>query len=201
MDLIRDFRLRGTDINYIWANGQVEMTTLPHTDLWQRTYYRFRNDNAPMLLRTSSEKYFSFSVKTVFDSRHRFDQCGVVIYLDSDNWVKASSEYQDARIQHLGSVVTNLGYSDWATSELAADVKTIWYRLSRRENDFRIESSFDGRCYAQMRVCHLWNANDKIDFGVYACSPEESSFRAVFSEFELTDCLWPAHDGQPPDME
>lgn len=28
--------------------GKVMITTLPHTDLWQRTYYHFRNDNAPV---------------------------------------------------------------------------------------------------------------------------------------------------------
>ena len=25
------------------------ITTAPHTDLWQRTYYHFQNDNAPVL--------------------------------------------------------------------------------------------------------------------------------------------------------
>ncbi len=27
----------------------IEIITEPHTDLWQRTYYHFRNDNAPLL--------------------------------------------------------------------------------------------------------------------------------------------------------
>ena len=30
-------------------DGQtLTVTTAPHTDLWQRTYYHFRNDNAPV---------------------------------------------------------------------------------------------------------------------------------------------------------
>jgi len=96
----------------------IRITTTPHTDLWQRTYYHFRNDNAPVLQMTTDEKYFSFVVRTAFDSKHRFDQCGVVLYLDSENWLKASIEYENERFQHLGSVVTNLGYSDWATTEI-----------------------------------------------------------------------------------
>ncbi len=28
-------------------DGVIAITTKPHTDLWQRTYYHFRNDNAP----------------------------------------------------------------------------------------------------------------------------------------------------------
>ena len=39
---------------------------------------------------TTDEKFFSFVVKTEFDSKHRFDQCGVVMYLDSENWLKAT---------------------------------------------------------------------------------------------------------------
>jgi regulation of enolase protein 1 (concanavalin A-like superfamily) len=39
----------------------------------------------------------------------------------------------------------------------------------------------------------------KITFGIYACSPEESSFTAYFSNLELTECAWKAHDGQQPD--
>jgi len=34
---------------YEIGDGKVEITTEPHTDLWQRTYYHFRNDNAPVL--------------------------------------------------------------------------------------------------------------------------------------------------------
>ena len=42
-------------------------------------------------------------------------------------------------------------------------------------------------------------AKETIRFGIYACSPEESSFKAVFTHMELSGCLWPAHDGQQPD--
>ena len=178
---------------------RIEIVTEPHTDLWQRTYYHFRNDNAPVLQLETREQYFSFTVKTQFESKHRFDQCGIVLYMDSENWLKASVEFENDRFQHLGSVVTNMGYSDWATTEIDAGQKTIWYRLSRRADDYCIECSEDGKQFKQMRICHLWKGGDVIRFGVYACSPENSSFKAVFTDMELTDCKWPAHDGQQPD--
>ena len=77
----------------------------------------------------------------------------------------------------------------------------MWYRLSRREEDFCLECSEDGSVFRQMRICHLHEAKEKIRFGIYACSPEESSFRAVFTEMELTECKWMAHDGQAPDED
>lgn len=180
--------------------GRIEITTEPGTDLWQRTYYHFRNDNAPVLQMETEEKYFSFTVKTDYtDSGHRFDQCGIVMYLDTDNWLKASVEFENEKFQHLGSVVTNHGYSDWATTAIPADVKTMWYRFSRREDDYCIECSADGVTFTQMRVCHMWEGAGKVRFGIYACSPEDSSFKAVFTDMALTDCVWQAHDGQQPD--
>ena len=181
------------------SDERIEIVTKPHSDLWQRTYYHFRNDNAPVLQMQTDEPYFSFTVKTSFESNHRFDQCGVVVYLDSENWIKGSIEYENESFQHLGSVVTNNGYSDWATTEIGADVKAMWYRLSRREDDYCIECSEDGVRFKQMRVCHLFAGKGTIRFGVYACSPEDSSFKATFTDMALTECKWLAHDGQQPD--
>ena len=178
----------------------IEVVTKPGTDLWQRTYYLFRNDNAPVFQMETEEKFFSFVVKTDFtESHHRFDQCGIVMYLDSENWLKGSVEYENEKFQHLGSVVTNNGYSDWATTAIPANVKTMWYRLSRREADYCIECSQDGQNFTQMRVCHMHKGSGKIRFGIYACSPEESSFKAVFTDMKLSECAWKAHDGQQPD--
>lgn len=188
--------------DYKTDTDRIEITTNPFTDLWQRTYYHFRNDNAPVLQISTKEKFFSFSVKTEFaDSHHRFDQCGIVMYLNSENWLKASIEYENENFQHLGSVVTNSGYSDWATTEISASVKSMWYRLSRREDDFCIECSEDGKTFHQMRICHMNEAKDEISFGIYACSPEDSSFTAVFTKMEITECKWAAHDGQKPDKD
>lgn len=181
-------------------NDKIEIITSPQTDLWQRTYYHFQNDNAPVYQMETEEKYFSFVVKTEFkDSHQRFDQCGIVLYLDSENWLKASIEYENESFQHLGSVVTNHGYSDWATTVIDASIKSMWYRLSRREDDYCIECSNDGIHFEQMRICHLHEGKDKIQFGIYACSPENSSFKAIFSNMELLECQWKAHDGQQPD--
>lgn len=185
---------------YAISENSVEITTEPHTDLWQRTYYHFQNDNAPMLQMTTAQPYFSFVVKTDFSgAKQRFDQCGIVLYLDSENWLKASVEYENAQFQHLGSVVTNNGYSDWATTEIHADIKQMWYRLSRRADDFRIECSQDGVHFSQLRICHLHKASGEIRFGIYACSPENSSFTAVFSEMQMGECVWEKHNGQLPD--
>jgi len=196
---VHDFRWTREPASFSVSDEKVEIVTRPHTDLWQRTYYHFRNDNAPVFQMETADKYFSFTVKTAFESKHRFDQCGIVMYLDSDNWLKASVEYENEVFQHLGSVVTNHGYSDWATTAIDASVKSMWYRFSRREDDYCIECSYDGKTFSQMRICHMWNGGGRIRFGIYACSPEDSSFRATFTNMELTECKWLPLNGQQPD--
>lgn len=188
--------------NLIWTRepknktiteNTVEIITESNTDLWQRTYYGFKNDNAPILQIETEEEYFSFIVKTQFESKNRFDQCGIAMYLDSENWLKASIEYENDKYQRLGSVVTNEGYSDWATTDISADIKEMWYRFSRRESDYCIENSIDGVNFKQMRICHINKGANKIRFGIYACSPEKSSFKATFSNMMITECQWNFH--------
>ena len=78
---INDLQWTREPEDYFISDGKIEIVTKPFTDLWQRTYYHFRNDNAPVLQMKTDEKFFSFMVKTEFESKHRFDQCGIVMYL------------------------------------------------------------------------------------------------------------------------
>lgn len=103
------------------------------------------------------------------------------MYLNSENWLKDSVEYENDTYQHLGSVVTNNVFSDWATTVIDAMVKSIWYRFSRRENDYCIECSTDGITFNQMRICHMYEGKGKIRFVIYACSPENSSFKSFLN--------------------
>ena len=89
--------------------NQVIIETDAGTDLWQKTYYGFQNNNAPAFLQEVVGD-FTFVTKTEFEeSSVMFDQCGLLLYIDTENWVKVSVEYENESISRLGSVVTNLG--------------------------------------------------------------------------------------------
>jgi len=185
----------------------IKLTTDPQTDFWQRSYYGFRNDNAPALL-VESDENFSFTVKASFEYQEKYDQCGVIIYIDSEDWFKASTEYENEKFSRLGSVVTNHGYSDWATTDILMP-NVMWYRLSRRGPDFLIESSSDGQEFRQMRIFHMHKLGEtslemgkltppappeqSIKYGLYACSPLDSSFTATFENIIIEKCMWMAH--------
>ncbi|MGL1891540.1 MAG: DUF1349 domain-containing protein [Spirochaetaceae bacterium] len=192
---------------YEITTEKVVITTEPETDLWQRSFYGFRNDNAPSLLVKSSDN-FTFTTRVDFEYKELFDQCGVIVYFDSDNWFKASIEFENSEFSRIGSVVTNMGYSDWATTDITLPA-FVWYRLSRRGADFLIESSFDGITFNQVRIFHLHKLGETtqemgrsnpplpveqpVRFGLYACSPLKSSFTATFTDMKLEACKWVAH--------
>lgn len=187
-------------------DGALTIVTEPETDFWQRSYCGRQNENAPALLATIDEN-FTLSVRVRFDHKARFDQAGIVIYLNKDNWFKASLEYENSYLSRLSSVVTNFGYSDRATTDIAS-INEVWFRLSRRGPDFMVESSLDGKHYQQMRVFHLHMLGETtremgrvnppppaslpVSVGYYACSPLESSFEARFDEVQLGLCSWAA---------
>ena len=187
-------------VEYQWINepgkfkiekDSVIIETEPETDFWQRTYYGFRNDNGHIFCFKTSQQDFSYSFSTRFKPEKLFDQCGVIIYQDQDNWFKGSIEFHTPSFSRLGSVVTNYGYSDWATTDIQpSDEIRMFYRLSRRGLDFLLENSEDGEDYKQMRIFHLHNIENVIRLGVYACSPLDSSFRAEFGDFQFGPCLW-----------
>jgi uncharacterized protein len=165
-------------------NDGLKIQTEPETDFWQRTYYGFSKANAPAFL-TKMDGDFTFSVKTRFETKNRYDQCGVLLYIDDENWVKVSVEHENDIIARLGSVVTNLGFSDWATTDIPVPVSEMWYNLSLKKQDVYIEYSHNGKDYKQMRILHIHRPVEEVQIGVYACSPLHSSFEAVFSNFKM----------------
>ena len=61
---IDNFKWTRQPESYVIKGDTIEVVTKPGTDLWQRTYYHFRNDNAPVFQMETEDKYFSFVVKT-----------------------------------------------------------------------------------------------------------------------------------------
>jgi hypothetical protein len=183
--------------NFFWIsrpafavrNGRLHITTSPDTDFWQRTHYQFRRDTGHGLL-TTVKKDFSMTVRTEFHPQQQYDQCGLLVRIDSENWIKASIEYETETHSRLGSVVTNLGYSDWATIDINSSINSMWYRIQSRQHDMMIEYSPNGADWKQLRITHLLHDFSELHAGIYACSPMNCSFEAVFDNFKLEDSHW-----------
>jgi uncharacterized protein len=167
----------------------LEIFTDEKTDFWQRTHYGFQRDDGHCLF-TSQTGDFCLQTHVEFRFQEKYDQCGLMIRLDRENWIKVSTEYESEECSRLGSVVTNLGYSDWATQDIPSSHREMWYRISKNEQDFLLENSFDGQTWLQLRITHLHQVSEYYEVGVYACSPIGKDFWCRFTSLEISDNHW-----------
>lgn len=170
----------------------LELFTDEKTDFWQNTHYGFQRDDGHCLL-ARVEGDFSVLTHVEFRPQAQYDQCGLMVRVDRENWIKVSTEYENAECSRLGSVVTNLGFSDWATQDISSSHNEMWYRISRKGSDFLLEHSYDGQSWFQLRITHLHRAPEHVDAGVYACSPIGKEFWCRFKRLKISDNEWPSH--------
>jgi regulation of enolase protein 1 (concanavalin A-like superfamily) len=167
----------------------LEIWTNEKTDFWQNTHYGFQRDDGHCLL-TPLSGDFCLLTHVEFRPQHTYDQCGLMVRVDRENWIKVSTEYEDERVSRLGSVVTNLGYSDWATQDIASSHREMWYRISKNGPDFLLENSYDGQNWLQLRITHLHKVTEPLQAGVYACSPIGRDFWCKFKWLEISSNEW-----------
>ena len=167
----------------------LEIFTDEKTDFWQTTHYGFQRDDGHCLL-TKATGDFSLLTRVEFRPQTQYDQCGLMVRVDSQNWIKVSTEYESPACSRLGSVVTNCGFSDWATQDIPSSHREMWYRISRNGSDFLLENSYDGQNWLQLRVTHLHKVSEQLQVGVYACSPIGKDFWCRFKWLEISRNEW-----------
>jgi regulation of enolase protein 1 (concanavalin A-like superfamily) len=197
MDIFEQFLGPELPANFTWFNEParfrlghgLEIETKPQTDFWQRTHYGFQRDDGHCLLVPASGD-FSLTTRVEWQPRRQYDQCGLMVRVDSQHWLKLSTEFEDETVSRLGSVVTNLGYSDWATQDVSSAQRARWYRINKCGPDFLLESSADGVAWAQVRIAHLHRLTEPLAVGVYACSPIGQDFWCRFEWLRLGESTW-----------
>ena len=200
MKLIEKFNSVEIPQRFYWFNEPdrfnfsdgLEIYTNEKTDFWQKTHYGFERDDGHCLF-TRVPGDFSLYTHVEYKPETQYDQCGLMVRTDKENWIKVSTEYESKQVSRLGSVVTNLGYSDWATQDISSDYKEMWYRINKEDKDFLLEFSFDGEVWSQMRIAHLHMVKKELEVGVYACSPLGRMFRCKFWDIRIDESTW-QHD-------
>ncbi|MBN1873018.1 MAG: DUF1349 domain-containing protein [Anaerolineae bacterium] len=197
MELVEKFLQPTLPDPFYWFNEPqryqlgtgLEIFTDEKTDFWQNTHYGFQRDDGHCLL-TRQTGDFCLMTHVEFRPQVQYDQCGLMVRVDSQNWIKISTEYEDETCSRLGSVVTNLGYSDWATQDISSSHKEMWYRISKNGNDFLLEHAYNGQDWHQLRIAHLHKASGQFEAGMYACSPIGKDFWCRFTMLRITENTW-----------
>ena len=89
------------------------VTAVEGSDAWRHTSYGFVHSTEHGLLGTFGQGS-ALEVDFTADLSEQFDQAGILIRADAENWIKAGVEFADGQPQ-VGAVVTR-GHSDWSVA-------------------------------------------------------------------------------------
>jgi len=162
-------------------NGTLTVDVTPRSDYWRISHYGFTVDDAPFLYSTYGGE-FEAKVKVSGDYVTRFDQAGMMIRADKENYIKAGIEYVDGRF-NLSVVVTH-HKSDWSVIKLDRAVPYVWIKAVRKRDAVEIFYSFDDKEYTMMRNCWLQD-NTPVMVGMMAACPDGDGFKARFEAFKV----------------
>jgi regulation of enolase protein 1 (concanavalin A-like superfamily) len=173
-----------------WGLADGVLTILPDapTDFWRKTHYGFEADNGHFLY-AKMRGGFCLSAEIAMKPLGQYDQAGLMVRVSPSCWLKTSVEYEPGASNRLGAVVTNAGYSDWSTQDVAPSNAPFRLRLARAGADYVVEASLEGDQWTQIRVAHLQEGDDpacEVACGVYACSPKSAGFRAMFRNLVIS---------------
>ena len=138
-------------------------------------------DDAPFLYTVRGGE-FETKVKISGDYKVRFDQAGLMLRIDKENYIKAGIEFVDGKY-NISCVVTH-HTSDWSVITLDRPVEHIWIKAVRRLDAVEIFYSFDDKEYTMMRNCWLAD-NSPVMVGMMAACPDGNGFEARFEEFSI----------------
>ncbi len=163
------------------SDGKLTMSVTPKSDYWRISHYGFTVDDAPFYYAEYGGE-FEAKLKVAGDYKVRFDQAGMMIRIDHENYIKTGIEFVDGKY-NLSTVVTH-HTSDWSVIALDRPVKELWIKAVRRLDAIEIFYSFDDKEYTLMR--NTWmEANCPVKIGMMAACPDGDGFNVTFSDFTV----------------
>lgn len=162
-------------------NDRLTMFVTPKTDYWRVSHYGFTVDDAPFYYATYGGE-FEVKVRISADYKVRFDQSGLMLRIDHENYIKTGIEFVDGKY-NLSSVVTHKK-SDWSVIPLNSNPKYVWLKAVRRLDAIEIFYSFDDKEYIMMRNAPMQD-NVPMMVGLMGACPDGNGFSATFDHFTV----------------
>ncbi|HZW95323.1 MAG TPA: DUF1349 domain-containing protein [Candidatus Eremiobacteraceae bacterium] len=164
------------------SGSSVVVSARPKTDFWRKTFYGYITDNGHFFhLPVTGDFVFEARV----DGRYAalYDQAGLMVRIDAQNWVKCGTEFFD-NARHA-SVVFTREFSDWSTMNDLATGGPVWWRVVRKPDSIETLCSKDGKNFTSVRMGYLVPSST-ADVGIMCAAPEGNGFQCVFDSLKLT---------------
>src|ERR1700730_4741746 len=151
------------------------------TDFWRKTLYGYITDNGHFFYLEATGD-FTFEARTNGQYAALYDQAGLMVRLDAENWMKCGTEFFDGR-RHA-SVVFTRDFSDWSTMLDLSETAAIWWRVVRKKDSIETLCSLNGQKFMSVRQGYFVPGG-KVRVGIMCAAPEGPGFEAVFDDLKL----------------
>lgn len=180
--VLANARWYGEPAEWQLSDDVLTLTTGNKTDFWQDTFYGFRRDDGHFLgVPIDSD----FSAIVTFEAQYEelYDQAGLMMRGDSENWLKAGIEYTDD-ITNFSVVVTRDGRSDWSVIGVPKTSGPQQIRLTRIGNAVIVHYLGRDNSWQLMRLADFPKQAD-VHVGPMACSPERAGLKVQFHGVQI----------------
>jgi regulation of enolase protein 1 (concanavalin A-like superfamily) len=162
------------------ADGDaINVQAAAESDWWRTTSYGFIHDDGHALVKEFPNES-AIEVSFILNYTEQFDQAGIFITSDSENWIKAGVEFCDGFPQ-VGAVVTQVN-SDWSVAPVAQWMnQEVTIRVSRSGDAVTVRAGINGDLRL-VRVAPLdptltWSA------GPMFCAPTRAGLVVTFTRW------------------
>lgn len=155
------------------------ITTEHESDFWRNTSYGFIHDSGHALLKEFADGS-AMEVTFIMNFSGQFDQAGIIVYSDSEHWIKAGVESADGFPQ-VGAVVTAIN-SDWSLAPVPNWMgHEVTVRASRSGNALTIRA----RCNGEDQLIRVAPIDSSLPWraGPHCASPVSTSLEVHFTEW------------------
>ncbi|MGN6426212.1 MAG: DUF1349 domain-containing protein [Leifsonia sp.] len=156
------------------------VTAAEGSDAWRTTAYGFVHDTEHALL-APLEPGTAMEVTFTGDFSAEFDQAGMFVRVDDENWTKAGVEFADGALQ-LGAVVTHR-FSDWSVAPVPDWAgRPITVRVSRAGDAIIVRARAGEEPFRLVRIAHL-APEAAATAGPMVCAPSRAGLTVRFASW------------------
>lgn len=176
-------------MDFLWRNkpehasvkdNQIIMTAGSGTNLFNSPSGYFSCDSFPYYYTECSED-FVVRCRLTPAFRHMYDLGCIVIWDDSDKWIKFACENTDNGYPAIVSIVTDKFSDDCNGAPVEG---SIWLQISRKENVFALHYSTDKCHWCLARICRL-PMSQTVQVGISAQCPSGEHCQVLFEDLEI----------------
>jgi uncharacterized protein len=182
IDLVRRMKWMNDPASWKVNGDQITVRTRRKTDFWRKTFYGYVTDNGHFF-HFPVNGDFTFEARIMGNYHDLYDQAGLMVRLDAENWMKCGTELVDG-LRHA-SVVFTREFSDWSTMNDLSSNGPVWWRAIRTKDSLETLCSVDGEKYMSVRQGYLAPGRP-AEVGIMCASPEGEGFEATFAGLKLT---------------